>query len=642
MHPPPRPGAPTPRIPTGTALRTVIAQLPRTFDLVLESGRRDTLSLVVQTVLGGLLPLAVAWVGKLIVDGVVHAVSTKDPADLERALLFVGAELGLMVVMAWNTRGTTIARSVLGARLGYLTNVRILEKAQSLDLAHFEDPSVYDKLQNARREASSRPLGLFLKITGIGKDLLSLLSYGAVLIGFSPLALLILLLATIPSLIAEAKFSGEAFQILTWRAPEGRRLNYYEWVLTRDGSVKEVKLYGLGRTFLDRYRALYLEFFDAERRLAVKRSSVGFGLGVLASLAFYGVYGWIVVRTVQGQLTLGDMTMLLMIFRQAQGALRGVLGALSGAYEDSLFMSNLFTFLDLPTTERAALAEGAPAPAAEAPAPATEAAASATEAPAPATEAAAPLRTGFVLEGVCFSYPGTKKAVLDGLDLTIGPTEKLAIVGENGAGKTTLIKLLTGLYQPTAGRISLDGVPLREIPPEVLRAKLGVVLQDFVRYQLTARENVGFGAVDAMDDRARLDQAAERGGAREVISGLAAGWETQLGRWFDGGTELAAGQWQKIAVSRAFMRDAPILVLDEPTASLDAEAEHALFARFRALAAGRMAILISHRFSTVRMADRIAVLHEGRLLELGSHAELLARDGRYAHLFRLQAAGYLS
>lgn len=624
MHPPPRPGAPTPRIPTGTALRTVIAQLPRTFDLVLESGRRDTLSLVIQTILGGLLPLAVAWVGKLIVDGVVHAVSTKDPADLERALLYVGAELGLMVVMAWNTRSTTIARSVLGARLGYLTNVRILEKAQSLDLAHFEDPSVYDKLQNARREASSRPLGLFLKITGIGKDLLSLLSYGAVLIGFSPLALLILLLATIPSLIAEAKFSGEAFQILTWRAPEGRRLNYYEWVLTRDGSVKEVKLYGLGRTFLDRYRALYLEFFDAERRLAVRRSSVGFGLGVLASLAFYGVYGWIVIRTVNGQLTLGDMTMLLMIFRQAQGALRGVLGALSGAYEDSLFMSNLFTFLDLPATERAALADGPPARGAAPPA------------------SIEPLRTGFVLEGVSFSYPGTKKAVLDGLDLTIGPTEKLAIVGENGAGKTTLIKLLTGLYQPTAGRISLDGVPLREIPPEILRAKLGVVLQDFVRYQLTERENVGFGAVDAMDDRARLEQAAERGGAREVISGLSAGWETQLGRWFDGGTELSAGQWQKVAVSRAFMRDAPILVLDEPTASLDAEAEHALFERFRALAAGRMAILISHRFSTVRMADRIAVLHEGRLLEIGSHAELLARDGRYAHLFRLQAAGYLS
>lgn len=598
----------------------MLAQLPRTLRLVLDAGKRDTIVLVVMTLVGGLIPLATAYVGKLIVDGVLAAAESGTVEARNQALTYVAIELALMIAMAWVGRSTGIVRSVLGAKLGYQTNLRILEKSLELDLRHFEDPAVYDKLQNARREASARPLGLFLKVTGVGRDVVSLISYGVVLTAFSPLAMLVLFAATVPGLIAEARFSGETFHILSWRAPEGRRLNYYEWVLTRDSNIKEVKLYGLGQLFLGRYRELYLKFFEQERSLAVRRATYGFALGVLATAAFYGVYAWIVIQTVSGVLTLGEMTMLLMIFRQAQGALRGILGAMSGAYEDGLFMSNLFTFLDLPSeqTHRAL-----PAPEAE---------------PAPVIT---PLRTGFVLEDVSFRYPGAPAFAVQDLSLRIGPEEKLAIVGENGAGKTTVIKLLTGLYPPTSGRISLDGVPLSDIAPDVLRAKFGIVLQDFVRYQLTARENVGLGAPDRMDDLAQLDRAAEQGGGSEVIAKLPQGWDTQLGRWFDGGLELSAGQWQKLAVSRAFMRDAQILILDEPSASLDAEAEHALFERFRQLTKGRMALLISHRFSTVRMADRIAVIRGGRLVELGTHAELLARDGRYARLFRLQAEGYI-
>lgn len=615
LSPPPAVAGPS-RPDAKTAAKLVWAQLPRTFGLVLEASKKDTFVLVFLTIVGGLIPLATAYVGKLIVDGVLLAVASRSEIDRNQALIYVAMELGLVVAMAWVNRSTGIIKSVLGAKLGFRTNVRILEKSLELELKHFEDPAVYDKLQNARREASARPLGLFLKVIGVGRDVVSLISYGVVMTTFSPLAMLVLVVATLPALIGEAKFSGETFNLYTWRAPEGRRLNYYEWVLTRDNHIKEVKLYGLGDLFLDRYRKLYRHFFDQERSLAVRRMTYGFVLGLIASAAFYGVYAWIVIATMAGRLTLGEMTMLMMIFRQAQGALRGVLGAISGAYEDGLFMSNLFAFLDLPSEKKQQKTPEKPLD-------------------------VAPLHTGFVLEDVSFKYPGAANLVLDKINLRIGPEEKLAIVGENGAGKTTLIKLLTGLYAPTSGRITLDGVPLQEIDPAALRSKFGIVLQDFVRYQLSAQENVGLGAPEALEDRHKVEHASKLGGGDEVIAKLPKGWETQLGRWFEGGLELSAGQWQKLAVSRAFMRDAEILILDEPSASLDAEAEHALFERFRQLTKGKMALLISHRFSTVRMADRIAVIQNGRLTELGTHTELLARDGRYARLFRLQAEGYI-
>lgn len=611
---------PSPKPPASAQLSLIRSVLPRTFGLVFEAAPALAIRLGITTIIGGLLPLALAYVGQLIIDGVVHAAATHAPEDRERAILWVAAELALMGLSAWNSRSTEVLRSAIGAEIGYLTNVRILEKAVGLDLRRFEDPSIYDRLQNARRDASQRPLGLFMRAVGLGRDVVSLLSYGAVLVAFSPLALLCLAAAALPSLVSEAKFAKTAYSLLSWRAPRGRLLLYYEVVLTRDAYAKEVKIYGLGQWFLDRYRALYRLLDKEDRGLKERHATASFLLGLLSSAAFYGIYGWVVLRTMDGELSLGKMTMLLLVFRQAQSSLHGILRAASGAYEDGLFMSNLFDFLaiDGPLVPVPPRDERAPPPPVK----------------------FEPLSTGFVLEDVSFRYPGRKEWALEGVDLQIGPAEKLAIVGENGAGKTTLVKLLTGLYQADRGRIALDGVPLDQIPRETLFAKFGIVLQDFVRYQLSLRDNVRFGAIDQPEDDALLGATLARAGGQGLVSRLPAGLSTQLGKWFDGGQELSGGEWQKIALARAFLRDAPIWILDEPSSSLDAEAEHELFAHLRALSEGRLAILISHRFSTVRIADRILVLQGGRVAELGSHAELMEKNGRYARLFLLQAEGY--
>ncbi len=598
------------------ALPAAFAELPGALRLLWRSDRRGGLQMGALVLFQAFLPAALAWLAKLIVDGVVAAAASGLAADRARVLRLVAMELGLVVLSLSATRLAALQRELLRTRLGNRVNEAILEKALTLELRHFEDADVYDKMQNARRDASARPLSLLMQAFTAAQNAVTVAALSALLWRLSPWSVLIIVAASVPAFLSEVRLAAESFRVNSWRAPEGRKLNYLEWLLTRDTYVKEVKLFGLGPTVLGRYRALFDKFYGEDRRLAARRAAFGIGFGLVALAAFYGMYALVAGRAARAEISLGDMTLYLAVFRQGQSAVQAVLGAVGGMYEDALYMSNLTKYLAIPV--------GGESP------------------------RALPPRTlprgrpqGIELRGVSFRYPGREEWALRQVSLSIAPGEKLGLVGENGAGKSTLVKLLLRFYDPDDGAVLYGGVDLRDLDVEDLRSRVGAVFQDYVRYQLTAAENIGVGNPARIDDRRRIEEAARRAGALGVVESLPQGFETVLGGWFEAGHELSAGQWQKMAVARAFVRDAELLVLDEPTASIDAEAEHELFQRFRDLAADRTAIVISHRFSTVRIADRIAVLHAGRLEELGSHRELLAHGGRYAQLFALQAQGYL-
>jgi ATP-binding cassette subfamily B protein/ATP-binding cassette subfamily C protein len=597
-------------------LPSVFGQVPGTLRLAWEADRPGVVAVAALTALLAAVPSAIAWVGKLIVDAVVAA-SAPGGTGRERVLGLVGLELLLMAISLGAGRLLGLRRELMRARLGNRVNERILEKALELEVRHFEDAEVYDKMQNARREASARPMSLVTQSFTVAQHGATVLGLSALLWRLSPWSVLIIVASALPAFVAEARLAAESFRVNSWRAPEGRKLNYLEWLLTRDGHVKEVKLFGLGPLVLSRYRALFGKFYDEDRRLAVRRMAWGVGLGLLSLGVFYGMYALAAGRAARAEISLGDLTLYLAVFRQGQSSVQTVLGAVGAMYEDALFMSNLATYLAIPA--------GGEAPRRRPPA---------------SPPRGHPLEVRF--DGVSFRYPGRDDWALREVSLTLRPGEKLGLVGENGAGKSTLVKLLLRFYDPTEGSVRYGGVDIRDMEVGDLRRRMGAVFQDFVRYQFTAAENVGLGNPAVLEDRRRIRLALERAGALAVVDALPLGLDTVLGGWFEAGHELSAGQWQKLAVARAFMReDAEVLVLDEPTASIDAEAEHELFQRFRALAADRSAIVISHRFNTVRIADRIAVLHGGRVVEVGSHRELLDRDGRYAHLFRLQAQGYL-
>ncbi|WP_437732623.1 ABC transporter ATP-binding protein [Sorangium sp. So ce1335] len=629
-------------------LRESFAYTPRTLRLVWRSSRAASVALGALTLTAAVLPLGVAYVGKAITDAVVAR-------DERAALVWVSVELGLVAALALAQRGLALTRQLLGARLSIDIHAMILEKALSLDLTHFEDSEFYDQLTRARREASSRPASVVTESFSLVQNLITLAGYAVMLVGFSALAVLALLLAAIPATVAEARFSGAAFRLRNWRSPEARRLNYLEYVLANDGHAKEVKLFGLGPMFLERYRALAASFYREDSALAVRRAGWAYGLSLLGTAAFYGCYGAMALGAASGRLSLGEMVLYVAAFRQGQQAFQAVLAGVGGMYEHNLYMSNLFQYLSIPTSAPPALPDVAPAPSNGAPAfaggggpaPADGGPAPADGAPAPSSVAPALARAGagergVRFEGVGYRYPGQPRWALRGVDLFIPSGQSLALVGHNGAGKTTFIKLLTRLYEPTEGRILLDGEDLRAWDIDALRRRIGVVFQDFNQYQLTLRENVGLGSLDHLADEPRIARAVSEGGADEVVAAVPRGLDAQLGRWFKDGVELSGGQWQKIALARAFMREqADILVLDEPTAALDAEAEHAVFQRFRSLSRGRTTIVISHRFPTVRMADRILVLDGGRIVEEGTHDELVARGQRYARMFALQAEGYL-
>ena len=583
--------------------------------LVWTTDKRLTILIAALTIFAGVIPGAIAYVGKLIVDAVVLAVESDQQADRWKVVNWIGVEAILVILMAAAQRGLMIANSLLRALLGQRVNVMVLEKAQTLQLTHFEDSEFYDKLTRARREASSRPLSLVTKTFGLVQNGITLLTYGWLLIQFSWLAVVGLLIAALPSFFVETYFSGAAFRLFRWQVPETRKRNYLEWLLAREDYIKELKLFGTGDLFLARYREIFETLYAEDRALTLKRGLWGFLLGVLSSVAFYGAYGWIGWSAAMGWITLGGMTMYLLIFKQGQSAIAAMLTSIGKMYEDNLYLSNLYEFLDEKIEVAAGTGGAGPTPG-----------------------------DGVRFEEVSFRYPGSSAdaaPAVDRISLHLQPGQKLALVGENGSGKTTLIKLLTRLYVPTEGRILLDGLDLNEWQLNALRDRIGVIFQDFVRYQLNVGENIGVGDVANVDARDQQQAAAEKGMAGPFISEMENGYDTQLGRWFQDGRELSGGQWQKIALSRAFMRkQADILVLDEPTSAMDAEAEARIFDHFREATQKQMAILISHRFSTVRMADQIAVLSKGKVVERGSHEELMQQNGQYAHLFEIQAKGY--
>jgi ATP-binding cassette, subfamily B, bacterial len=586
-------------------LRESFSQTPRTLALVWRSSKGATFGLAAATLFSAALPLAIAFAAKAIIDAVVAR-------SVEETLRWVLVELALVAGFALVQRGSLLLRQTLGARLALDINVQILEKALTLELRHFEDPDFYDRLTRARREASSRPVQVVTETFQMLQNGLTLAGYAAVLVGYSPWMVLGLVAASVPATLSEMRFSNAAFRLRNWRSPDTRRLAYLEYVLANDQHAKEVQVFGLGRMLLDRYRRLGERFYLEDRALAVRRAGWGWLLSLLATGAFYGAYAALALSAARGAVTLGELTLYVLAFRQGQQAFQSSLAAVGGMYEHNLYMSNLFEYLAIPVGSGPVLP--------------------------PVVERE---ERGIRFENVGFRYPGNEKWAIRGLELFIPRGQSVALVGHNGAGKTTLVKLLARLYEPTEGRILLDGRDVRSWEADELRRRIGVVFQDFNEYQFKLRDNVGFGSVEHLDDVDRIGRAAERGGADEVALGLKDGLETPLGRWFKDGTELSGGQWQKVALARAFMREeAEILVLDEPTAALDPEAEHAIFERFRQLAEGRTTVLISHRFSTVRMADRILVLDGGRIAEDGSHAELIAAKARYAELFTMQAAGY--
>jgi ATP-binding cassette subfamily B protein len=590
-----------------------LRHLPFALGLVWRASPALTVVLGLLTLVSAVVPVAMVHVGKWLVDAVVASATSAPGGDPDVVVRWVVVELGLAGVAVVVGRVAGLCRQLVGERLAVHVNVLVLEKAITLDLLQFEDSDFYDRLSRARREAGSRPLSVVVQVLAMGQNLVSVAGYLASLVVLGWWVVALLVLASVPGFLSELRFSADTFRLRNRQSEDARRLWYMEHLLGSDTHAKEVKVFGLGPFFLGRYRAVAGRLYDELSGMATRRALYAAALSLAATGAFYACYVAIALQAASGLLTIGDLTLYGLAFRQGQAALQGVLGALGTLYESNLYLSNLLAFLATPV--RAGLPSGV-------------------------TAITSP-GDGIRFQGVSFAYPGAREPALADVSLAIPAGACVALVGPNGAGKTTFIKVLAGLYPATAGQVLLDGVDVQAWDPAALRRRVAVIFQDFNRYQLPVRDNVGVGSVEHMGEDERVRRAMDRGGAAELLAELPAGLETHLGRWFSRGTELSGGQWQSLALSRAFMREeADILILDEPTASLDAEAEYAVFQRFRALTAGRTSLVISHRFPTVRLADRIFVLAHGRVEEEGTHEALLAAGGTYARMFRLQADGY--
>ena len=555
-------------------------------------------------------PVILLWIGKLIIDEIVRLLEV-GTADIDQLWVYVGIELGVALLSDLLGRVVNLTDGLLGDLYSNASSERIIRKAQELTLEQLEDPEFYDKLERARTQTNSR-VNLMSNVLGQAEGLLSVSSLIAGLIFFEPWLILLLILSVIPSFINEIKYSSDRYSLARSWTSERRELDYLRYIGANSQTAKEVKLFGLTGFIAKRFKNLAHEYYLLNRKLAIRQSVFGGLFNLLGILSYYGAYVLIIYQTLGGFLTLGELTFLSGSFNRLQGSLQSFFSRFTRISESALYLKDYFDFIDL-----------------KIPKPEQE--------PIPMPDK---IRSGFEFKDVHFTYPGAASPTLKGISFTLRAGEKMAFVGQNGAGKTTLIKLVLRFYEPTKGRIFLDGTDISRFDKQAYRDRFGVIFQDFFRYEFTIRENIAVGNIEAIEDTLLIQDAARKSLADQVIEELSGGLEQQLGRRFNRGQDLSGGQWQKVALARAYMKDAEVMVLDEPTASLDARAEYEVFKRFIALTKGRTSIIISHRFSTVRMADRILVLEDGRILELGTHEELLQKDDLYAELFRLQAAGY--
>ena len=567
------------------------------------------------------LPIATLYIGKLIIDeavrliglGVAHELQAAwDSGALNQLILLLGLEFALAIGADLLGRLTGYVDSVLSEQFTNATSIRLMEHAATLDLEDFEDADLQDKLDRARRQTMGR-MNLMGQLFGQAQDAITVLSFAAGLLAYAPWLIVLLAVALVPAFVGESHFNALNYSLNFQWTPERRQLEYLRQMGASVETAKEVKIFNLNRFFIERFRTLSQKFFEANRKLAGRRAFWGTLLAALGTLGYYIAYGYIAWRTVRGDFSIGDLTFLAGSFRRLRQLLESLLSGFSQVASQALYLDDLYSFFEI-VPEIASKPDALPVP--------------------------DPIRRGFVFDNVGFRYEGSERWALRGLSFELHAGEVLALVGENGAGKTTLVKLLARLYDPDEGRILLDGRDLRDYDLDDLRANIGVIFQDFVRYHLSAAENIGVGQIDAMDDRARIERAAHKGMADEVVAALPKGYDQVIGKRFKDGVDLSGGQWQKIAIARAYMRDAQVMILDEPTAALDARSEFEVFERFKELSDGKTAVLISHRFSSVRMADRILVLADGKVEASGTHAQLMAQGGRYAELFELQAAGY--
>src|ERR671910_1646099 len=596
-----------------------LKHLPKLLRMVWETNPGYVVGILLLRIARSIIPLAVLWVGKLIVDEVVHSINVAHaggPVPWSRLAVLLAIELGIALVGEGLSRVSALLESLLGDLFANRTSVQLMKHAAQLDLEQFEDAEIYDKLERARRQTVGR-IGLFTMLLATLQDLITLITLAAALTVYVPWLLLLLVVAVLPSLLGETHFASLGYSLLYSWTPERRQLDYLRYIGASDISAKELKLFGLSDFLVGRYDRLSDQFYQANRNLAVRRSVASTLLSFVGTLGYYGAYAVIIYLTVVGHrspggvFTIGVLTFLAGSFRQSRDLIQRALLSLSQIFEQSLYLDDLFSFLALEPRIRPSVG---------------------------ARAVPNPIREGFTFENVGFRYPGAEQWAVRGLDFTLAPDERIALVGENGAGKTTLVKLLARLYDPTEGRILLDGVDLREYDLASLRRNVGVIFQDFVRYDFLLRENIAVGNIGRLEDQPSIEGAAGRSLADTVARRLAGGYGQMLGRRFEGGVDLSGGEWQKVALARAYLRDAQLLVLDEPTAALDARSEYEVFERFAELTAGKSALLISHRFSTVRMADRIVVLSDGQITEHGSHEDLLRRGGQYAEMFELQAS----